>query len=219
MALELDHLFIFTTRAPQIADRLTAFGLTEGTPNTHPGQGTSNRRFFFHNTMLELLWVDDLPAAQSEAIHRTRLGDRWLHLSTSCPFGICFRPTPGPELNLPTWAYHPPYLPPTVSINIATNSDNLTEPFLFILPFAQRPDQLPPEKTQPIDHPLGLREITRLHLHSPTKHPTPELQTLIDHNLIQLSPAQHHCIELGFDNETQGQQIDLQSELPLIISW
>jgi len=46
MAIELDHLFICVSiRAPE-ADRLAAFGLTEGTPNTHPGQGTACRRFF-----------------------------------------------------------------------------------------------------------------------------------------------------------------------------
>jgi Rho-binding antiterminator len=57
MEFELDHLFICTTIGAPEADRLVAFGLTEGTPNVHPGQGTANRRFFFHNFMLELLWV------------------------------------------------------------------------------------------------------------------------------------------------------------------
>jgi hypothetical protein len=32
-----------------------AFGLTEGAPNTHPGQGTACRRFFFRNAYLELV--------------------------------------------------------------------------------------------------------------------------------------------------------------------
>jgi len=39
-------------------------GLTEGTRNDHPGQGTANRRFFFSNTALELLYVSDANEAE-----------------------------------------------------------------------------------------------------------------------------------------------------------
>lgn len=55
MAFELDHLFIWTDIGAYEAERLVSFGLVEGTSNKHPGQGTTNRRFFFHNAMLELL--------------------------------------------------------------------------------------------------------------------------------------------------------------------
>ncbi|AFY78420.1 MAG: hypothetical protein IGR93_19055 [Hydrococcus sp. C42_A2020_068] len=69
MTFELDHLFICTAIGAPEADRLLSFGLTEGTPNIHPGQGTANRRFFFHNVMLELLWVlDILPGANARGI-------------------------------------------------------------------------------------------------------------------------------------------------------
>jgi Glyoxalase-like domain len=59
MALELDHLFIFTSVGAREVEQLLKFGLTEGEPNTHPGQGTACRRFFFHNAYLEFLWVHD----------------------------------------------------------------------------------------------------------------------------------------------------------------
>jgi hypothetical protein len=71
MALELDHLFIWTDIGAYEAERLVSFGLVEGTPNMHPGQGTTNRRFFFHNAMLELLWVHDPAEARSELIRPT----------------------------------------------------------------------------------------------------------------------------------------------------
>jgi hypothetical protein len=59
MAIEFDHLFVFTTvNAPEVDDIL-ASGFTEGTSNLHPGQGTANRRIFFHNAMLEFLWIAD----------------------------------------------------------------------------------------------------------------------------------------------------------------
>ncbi len=52
MAFEFDNLFIYTDVGASEAKRLTSFGLIEGSPNIHPGQGTANRRFFFGNMVL-----------------------------------------------------------------------------------------------------------------------------------------------------------------------
>src|SRR5260221_1639892 len=75
--VELDHIFICTSVGAPEAARLAALGLTEGGGNSHTGQGTANRRFFFHNAYLELLWVHDAAEAKSEPSRRTRLWDRW----------------------------------------------------------------------------------------------------------------------------------------------
>jgi hypothetical protein len=53
-----------STGAPE-AEALRGFGLTEGTSNVHPGQGTTNQRFIFRNSMLELLWVHEAAEAQA----------------------------------------------------------------------------------------------------------------------------------------------------------
>ena len=73
MTVELDHVFVCVAPDAPEADLLVAFGLLEGTPNTHPGQGTANRRFYFRNAMLELVWVRDEDEAQSPLIAPTRL--------------------------------------------------------------------------------------------------------------------------------------------------
>jgi hypothetical protein len=241
MKAEFDHLFICTEVGAPAADRLVALGLIEGLSNTHPGQGTANRCFFFHNAMLELLWVHDPIEAQSEVIQRTRLWERWEGRASGdriCPFGICLRPATDPPdpATFPHWDYHPPYLPETLSIAIATNSDVLTEPLLFQIPFGKRPDQRPPAKVQPLDHPLGFREITRVEIITPaTATPSPELQTFLNNNHIKIRNGLNYCIELGFDGERQGQQMDLRSplvqstssdpprsrlsDLPLLICW
>ena len=52
---------------------LLAAGLAEGSPNTHPGQGTANRRFFFESGFLELLYVHDELEAQSDLSAPTQL--------------------------------------------------------------------------------------------------------------------------------------------------
>ncbi|MBE9013405.1 hypothetical protein IQ250_24740 [Pseudanabaenaceae cyanobacterium LEGE 13415] len=223
MAFEFDHLFIWTDIGGHEAERLVLFGLVEGTSNPHPGQGTTNRRFFFHNAMVELLWVHDPEEARSELIRPTRLWERWQNRNNGvCPFGICLRPALGfgDTVAFSSWAYHPPYLPETLSIEVGTNSDVLTEPWLFQTPFGQRLDQFPVEKSQPLDHGIGLREITRLELVSPTANKlSPELQAVVNTKQIKVREGAEYCIELGFDGEVQGQQVDFRPGLPLIVTW
>lgn len=222
MTVELDHLFLLTDIGAPAADALVAFGFVEGSSNTHPGQGTANRRFFFHNVMVELLWVDNPAEAQSEPIRRTRLWERWRDRDRICPFGICLRPSNASDdtVAFSSWKYHPPYLPETLSIAVGSNSDMLTEPMLFQIPFGKRPDQAQPEKAQPLEHPIGLREITRVEVISPViANSSAEFQAVLDTQQVQRSIGSDYCIELGFDGEVQGQQVDFRPRLPLIIIW
>lgn len=223
MAFEFDHLFICTDIGASEAAHLVSLGIVEGTSNIHPGQGTANRRFFFHNAMLELLWVHDPEETQSALIRPTRLWERWINRNDgSCPFGFCIRPEASRKdrVAFSSWAYRPPYLPETLSIAVGTNSDVLTEPMLFQTPFGKRPDQYPPEKAQPLTHHLGLRELTRVELVSPVAdHPSPELQAVLDTNQVRLRVGAAYCVELGFDGEVQGRQVDCRPGLPLVISW
>ena len=65
--MELDHVFVMCDVGAPEAAALHALGLREGSPNTHPGQGTACRRFFFGNAYLELVWVTDAAEAQAPA--------------------------------------------------------------------------------------------------------------------------------------------------------
>src|SRR5437867_2761000 len=134
MASELDHLFICASIGAPEADRLVAFGLTEGTPNVHPGQGTANRRFFFHNAMLELIWVEDEAEARREPAARLRIPERGRYRETGAsPVGLCLRRAPEAAGALPfeTWAYRPAYVPAGVAIDVAATSVRPEEPLLF----------------------------------------------------------------------------------------
>jgi hypothetical protein len=75
--VELDHVFVCVAPEAPEADTLAAFGLVEGTPNTHPGQGTANRRFYFRNAMLELVWVEHEDETRSPIVAPTNLWERW----------------------------------------------------------------------------------------------------------------------------------------------
>jgi hypothetical protein len=76
MEYEIDHPFVLTDVEASDADALMRFGLTEGPPNRHAGQGTANRRFFFDNAMLELLCVESEDEARSLPAQPSRLADQ-----------------------------------------------------------------------------------------------------------------------------------------------
>ena len=208
MTFEFDHLFILTDIGASEANRLSSFGLVEGGSRIHRGQGTTNRCFFFHNAMLELLWIHDPEEAKSQRIHLTRLWERSTNRNNgACPFGICLRPAKGSEdtVAFSSWAYRPPYLPETRSIAVGTNSDVLTEPMLFQISFAKRPDRYSGQKSHPLEHGVGLREITRVELVSPAaNNPSPELQAVLETNQLKLRIGTEYFVELGFDGELQN---------------
>ncbi len=220
MHFELDHIFIWTTPQAPAADRLIDFGLTEGEPNIHPGQGTANRRFFFHNTMLELLWVHDAREAQNALTAPTRLYERWVHRDTVCPFGLCLRPSghPGEDTPFAGWHYKPQYLPDTLSVLVGDNYKEPHEPWLFYLPFARRPDARPARED--IEHKAGLREISSLRLYSPATEPKSQtLRNMEKVNGIELTHGPEHLMEIGFDGQTAGASMDFRPHLPLRLKW
>ncbi|MGE0694414.1 MAG: VOC family protein [Pirellulales bacterium] len=225
--MELDHLFVCVTQDAPEAERLIEFGLSEGAPNTHPGQGTANRRFFFHNAFLELVWVADPAEAQSELVARTGLWQRWSQRRMNAsPFGVCVRPTAGSAEGRPpfaTWRYTPPYLPPPLAIDMATSSHRVSEPLLFHLAFGRRPDSNDPDpaRRQPLDHAAGLREITRVRISGPSgSAPSNELRALASTcSWFSFATDHEDVAEIGFDGEAAGKVHDFRPHLPLIFSW
>jgi hypothetical protein len=223
MQIELDHLFICTSVGAPEADRLIEFGLSEGASNRHPGQGTANRRFFFSNAFLELVWVEDSAEAQSDLVRRTRLWERWSQRGRgSSPFGICLRPVgqPSDEVPFSTWEYRPPYLPDPLVIQMSVDSELPSEPLLFYMTFGRRADAYEPSRRQPLAHSAGLQAITRLRVSRPTT-PASEVLRAIEQLCLNLSFASgdEDLMEIGFDGETAGKSKDFRPSLPLVLRW
>ncbi len=229
----LDHVFICTAVGAPEAEALTEAGLTEGPGNTHPGQGTACRRFFFRNAYLELLWVRDEAEARGARTAPLRLWDRWHGRSDghTCPFGIALRAggaTASGEGDagsapFPTWPYRPQYLPAGTTIPVATSSGALHEPLLFVLPV------LPPRAADAYgDGPLwrphraGIDMLTRLALAAPaatSTTPSEALAAVAAASIVERTVASDHALVLGFDGEAAGREIDLRPALPLIVRW
>jgi Glyoxalase-like domain len=216
MALEVDHAFITCARNAPEADALLRLGFVEGSRNTHPGQGTANRRFFFDNFMLEFLWVVDPGEVTSERTRRTRLWERCSKQETGVsPIGIVFRPAGAGISAAPfrTWSYCPSYLPHGLSIEIAVGT-TLAEPELFYLPFLRRGISTP---TEPTDHALALRRVRSLSIGLPNTNSLTDASFAAEQaRLVTYFQSPQHVLEIFFEGSGKT-QVDLRPGLPLVL--
>jgi len=214
MPLQLDHVFICVAPGAPEAHVLLRLGLHEGSSNVHPGQGTANRRFFFRNAFLELLWVADAREARSEKTEPTRLWQRWsARTSGACPFALIFRPTaPGAVAPFETWSYRPDYLPPGLAIEFAQGMP-IEEPELAYLPFALRAGA---PASEPTAHDVGIHDITGVVIGLPGAGTLSAAARVVQaEGLVTFRANPEHILELRFDAERE-MSLDLRPTLPLI---
>lgn len=185
---------------------MRAFGLTEGSGNVHPGQGTANRRFFFANAFLELLWIADDDEVASPLTAPTALRERLSVNSDASPFGICFRDTNA--LAFPIFDYQPSYLPPGMRIGIASEAP-LEEPMWFYLAGGK---PLPPAP----DHAAGLQRITALRCTQPS---ATTLSAAALASGVAVIEGPEDLMEISFDDEARGGVHDFRPILPLIFRY
>lgn len=201
--MQIDHIFIRATVGAPEAEALRAFGLTEGSGNVHPGQGTANRRFFFANAFLELLWIADETEVSSPLTAPTRLHQRLAAGSDASPFGICFR---GADVvPFPVFDYQPGYLPSGMRITIASDAP-LSEPMWFHLAGSKG---LPPAP----DHAAALKRITAIRC---TQASVAALSSTARASGISFTEGKDHLLEISFDDEARGIVHDFRPALPLI---
>jgi hypothetical protein len=189
-AYEIDHVFICTSIGGPEAQQLIDFGLIEGSRNHHPGQGTANRRVFFENAMLELLWVEDAEEARSEEVRRLGFWERWSQRALGAsPFGICYRPTKDPTEPPPfeSWTYRPQYAP--ISLAVSVSSANSHQPLRFYLPYLRKEN-----RDEPCMHARNIRNLSSVVISRPT-------------------------MELTFDEGARRLRHDLHPHLPLTLFW
>ncbi|TCL53611.1 hypothetical protein EDC14_10772 [Hydrogenispora ethanolica] len=206
--MEIDHIYICTEYKAPAGDLLIEFGLVEGSSNIHPGQGTANRRFYFHNLMVELLWVENKDEVQNERTRSMRLFERCrLSSNAISPFGIAFRPTIEKDETapFPAWDYHPFYLPDFLKIQVADNTP-LSEPMYFYLSFAKRQDQVALERREPMEHKVPLKEVTSVKIHVNQDVVLSDTAGILNqvHGFL-IEKDKEHLIELEFDNAITNQ--------------
>jgi hypothetical protein len=218
MAAVVDHVFVCCSEGAPEADALLGLGLVEGSANTHPGQGTACRRFFFSNAYLELFWVRDPEEAQSDMVAPTRLWDRWSQRDQAAsPFAVVLRPDEGDSAATPPFesrSYRPEYMPLGSTIEMAAGT-LLSEPEVFYLGFQRDRARLGKE---PTDHEPPLRSLSRVTVWTPAA-PSAAARAIADTGFFDLRQGEAHLMELRFDGGRRPGQADLRPDLPLILSW
>lgn len=213
MRVELDHVFVCTAPGAPEAESFVQFGLHEGPPNQHLGQGTACRRFAFANAMIELFWVSNSREAQGQSARRTLLWERWSGRQASAsPFGICLRPGDSEDCTppFPGWDYHPVYLPDPLFMHIG--DAGIEEPMWVYLGFLRRQQR----EEWFIEHSIGVREITGLTLTTPVPLRSPASQEILESGILATRSGTQHLLEIEFDHTRRKQSADFRPHLPLI---
>jgi len=213
MQIELDHLFVCTAPGAPEAERLVQFGLYEGPPNEHPGQGTACRRFSFVNAMMELFWVSNATEAQSQSTRRTLLWERWSgRQGNASPFGICVRPVHPQDTGspFPAWEYRPAYLADPLRMQIG--EAGIEEPLWIHLSFMRRAQR----ERWFTEHPIGVREITRLILTTPKPLRSDASRRIMESGVLETRMGAASLLEIEFDGQQRKKHVDFRPHLPVI---
>lgn len=215
--MEIDHIFIFSNTDGKEAEQLVEFGLTEGSSRLHPGQGTKNRKFYFENFFLELLWVMEPKEIQSKSTAKIKLWERsQFRVNAYSPFGLCLVNSRSTDpLFQGSEVYQPNYFPKGMSIDIITNEKNPSLPWTFRLPYRDGKK----EHNEPIEHQNGLRKLTKAIFEIRPDDGKTEFEGFFKEvRQIEFTQSHRSNLTLEFDNQVQGKTKEF-SELHLNIKY
>lgn len=227
---ELDHILIGTDDAATSEQALVDFGISLSVHREHRGQGTRNACALFQESLLELLYEQNLDELQSDLVAPLGLWER-IHWKSSgaCPFGFCFRPTAGSgepfDLNMlpfEMWRYEAAYLPKGASIPIVTPPRCLHEPLIFIGTWGTAPrtwkefeNGLPRHLGQP-------RELAHFQLHVPPSQAEPSsgFRWFVDRGLIPTTKdSDEPRLEIQWGSDSATETAAFHPQLPLALRW
>ena len=221
MSFVLDHVFILVREGAPEADALVQAGFVEGSRNTHAGMGTANRRFFFENAMLELLYVRDPVEAQSEPIKPAGIWERSrFRESGASPFALVIRPTVADAAPpFETWDWTPPFLPPGAVLRAARTS-SFAEPFVFLARGGPREHPFPDDKPEPTEHPSGARRVSGLRVtYRQAAPPSEPLRALERLGISTFVDGEAPLLELTLDGARAEAERDFRPRMPLLLRW
>lgn len=216
--MKIDHLFLIVPpKGEAAAQELLDWGLTEGSSRVHPGQGTENRKFYFHNFFFELLWVRDAAELAHQKLAHTGLKERMNDQKNDLlPVGICLLNEDGTDaLFRDAIHYQPDYFPVGTTIEQLAPNQVVDLPWLFRLPFRDQPYS---PKQEPIQHANGVANLTDLAIRVPGAVPEGTIARKLPALGIEMLPAPRFQLQLEFDAGRMGQERTF-SQLPLHIRW
>ena len=215
--METDHIFIFSKNEGKEANDLLSFGFTEGSNRVHPGQGTRNRKFYFENFYLEILWVIDKKEIQSETTSVTKLWERsQFKQNNYSPYGLCLVNSKSTDILFEkSEIYKPIYLPKDKGIDIITNEEFPKLPWIFRLPKREEKSA----NNEPIEHYNGIKSLTRVEFEICSEISESKFSDYFNgFDSIAFERGDRTHLTLEFDNKIQGKKREF-SELNLTLKY
>ena len=215
--MKVDHIIIFSDNQGREADELISFGLMEGSSRIHPGQGTRNRKFYFKNFFLEIVWVSNESEITNERTSQTRLWERCNYKATgSSPFGLCLQNTEDiNDLFEDCFKYQPIYLPGGTTFDIITNEENPHLPWACRVPVAS--DKYISD--EPTTHSRGIQSLTRVKFGiRGMNYQSRFVESLSSDSVLEFENHEDHHLILEFDSIKSGQSKTFNS-IPLTIAY
>jgi hypothetical protein len=214
--MDIDHIFIFTDDNGKIADKLVEFGLVEGSNRVHVGQGTTNRKFYFDNFFLEILWVHNEQEIKSDLVKPIGLWQRADYKRNQfSPYGLCIvKSDDNNGLFENSFEYQPDYFPNGMTIEILRNENQPQLPWTFRLPFK---GQKKNEK-EPKNHKNGIQRLTKVNFNYKNSQTDKYLNFFSEESNIDFTVSEDYGMTLTFDNNKQGHR-EYFADLKLTIEY
>lgn len=215
--MEIDHIFIFSRNKGEEANELVEKGFVEGSSRIHPGQGTRNRKFYFENFFLEILWVVNEWEIQDARTRNTRLWERsQFEKNAHSPLGVCLLNTPKSDsLFSQALPYQPIYFPGGMPIDFLPHIGSEYLPWTFRLPFKGKLKKV----DEPRNHANGIASLTEASFGIPEVGlNTPFVSAFEYEDQLSFYSSQKIDLRLVFDQNRQKKQMVFKS-LPLIIHY
>jgi hypothetical protein len=212
----IDHIFIFTNDNGKVANDLVDFGLTEGSNRIHVGQGTANRKFYFDNFFLEILWVHNENEIISDKTKPMGLWQRAEYKTNHfSPFGLCIVNSDDTERIFEhAFKYQPDYFPQGMEIDIIKNENHSDLPWTFRLPFIGQKKH----ENEMTKHNNKISVLTNTIFEYKSISENTFIDCFKDQNQIQFIKTSRHWLNLIFDNGKQGKKQDFE-KLKLTIEY
>lgn len=210
--MSINHIFIFTDTPEKSTKELLSFGFKEGSNRTHLGQGTKNRKFYFKNFYLELLYVHNEDEIKSDLTSPTKLFERSQYKTiNSSPFGLCLDYDKKDTLLFEECLkYKPTYLPKDMEIEVITNEDKPTLPWVFRWQADIKSDYE--------DEPVNQHQLTKAIFQTHEDKEIPFIKNISHYKEIEFDKKQKVHLILEFDNNIQN-KIKTFKTLPLDIKY
>ncbi|PLY05896.1 MAG: hypothetical protein C0625_11200 [Arcobacter sp.] len=212
--MNINHIFIFCDNHDEVANELIEFGFFEGSNRIHANQGTRNRKFYFNDFYIEIIWVHSIEEATNKITKPTKLYERSKYKTNgSSPFGLCVNYSSKDDVLFENCLnYKPTYLPENMIIEVLTNENSVTLPWTF----RWKSDIVIPPPIEPIN--FSKQKLSKVIFGIKKNEIQNEYLNLFISDEIFFEDTKNEFLKLFFDSKNDKKNHAFNS-IPLILEY